>query len=78
MKSEAQGWNHFDATLLRAVDELYTNTFLSDITWKTLTERYDSNQLMDLTFVVGAYNMLAMFLNSFGVQTEECVKNPLE
>ena len=76
--SEAQGWNHFDATLLRAVDELYTNTFLSDITWKTLTERYDSNQLMDLTFVVGAYNMLAMFLNSFGVQTEECVKNPLE
>lgn len=72
--SEAQGWNHFDATLLRAVDELYTNTFISDITWKALTERYNSDQLMDLTFVVGAYNMLAMFLNSFGVQTEDCVK----
>ena len=76
--SEAQGWNHFDATLLRAVDELYTNTFLSDLTWKALTERYDLNQLMDLTFVVGAYNMLAMFLNSFGVQTEDCVKNLLD
>jgi hypothetical protein len=33
---------------------------------------------MDLTFVVGAYNMLAMFLNSFGVQTEDCVKNLLD
>jgi alkylhydroperoxidase family enzyme len=76
--SEAQGWNHFDATLLRAVDELYTNTFLSEETWKALNNHYDLNQVMDLTFVVGAYNMLAMFLNSFGVQTEDCVKNLLD
>jgi alkylhydroperoxidase family enzyme len=76
--SKAQGWNHFDATLLCAVDELHTNTFLSEKTWKTLTVQYNINQVMDLTFVVGAYNMLAMFLNSFGVQTEDCVKNLLE
>ncbi|MFW9880446.1 MAG: carboxymuconolactone decarboxylase family protein [Candidatus Thorarchaeota archaeon] len=76
--SEAQGWNHFDAALLRAVDELYKNTFISEVTWKSLTKYYDSFQLMDLTFVVGAYNMLAMFLNSFGIQTEDCVKNLLD
>ncbi|MFX1344790.1 MAG: hypothetical protein ACFFAI_06760, partial [Promethearchaeota archaeon] len=75
---KAQGWNHFDATLLRAVDELHTNTFLSEKTWKHLTEKYNLNQIMDLTFVVGAYNMLAMFLNSFGIQTEDCVKNLLD
>ncbi|MFX0082617.1 MAG: carboxymuconolactone decarboxylase family protein [Candidatus Hodarchaeota archaeon] len=76
--SEIQGWNPFDATLVRAADELYRNTFISEKTWKTLTERYDSNQIMDLTFVVGAYNMLAMFLNSFGVQTEDCVKRIID
>lgn len=76
--SEAQGWNLFDSALLRAVDELYTNTFLSKGTWRVLTERYNLNQLMDVTFVVGAYNMLAMFLNSFGVQTEDCVKDLLD
>ncbi len=71
---EAQDWNHFDATLLRAVDELYTNTFMSEKTWNELIVHYTVNQVMDVTFVVGAYNMLAMFLNSFGIQTEDCVK----
>ena len=73
--TKAEGWKPFDIALIRSVDELYTNTFISNPTWKALSECYNPNQLMDLVFTVGGYNMLAMFLNSFGAQTEDCVKN---
>ncbi len=76
--SDAQGWSPFDMTLLRAVDELHQNKIISEKTWKSLSEQYDTQQLMDLIMVVGAYNMLAMFMNSFGLQTEDCVKKMLD
>jgi alkylhydroperoxidase family enzyme len=75
--TEAQGWSNFDKTLLKAVDELYTDRNLSETTWNELSKNYNSNQLMDLIFVVGAYNMLAMFMKSIGFKTEECVKQSL-
>ncbi|MFX1340304.1 MAG: carboxymuconolactone decarboxylase family protein [Promethearchaeota archaeon] len=68
---DAESWDPFDATLLHAVDELYKDAFITDQTWNALAERYNTHQLMDLVFTVGFYNMLAMALNSFGVQLEE-------
>ena len=41
-------------------------------------KEYTTHQLMDLIFTVSSYNLLAMFLNSFGIQTEDCVKNLLK
>lgn len=76
--TEAEGWKPFDIALIRSVDELYTTAFVSNPTWKDLSDRYNSYQLMDLVFTVGGYNMLAMFLNSFGAQTEDCVKKIIE
>ncbi|MFX1407140.1 MAG: carboxymuconolactone decarboxylase family protein [Promethearchaeota archaeon] len=67
----AEGWNEFEKTLIRAVDELHTNAFISDVTWKKLSEKYDDKKLMDLIFTVGEYNLVSMFLNSVGVQIEE-------
>ncbi len=63
-------WNNFDATLLRAVDELYYDSFISDLTWKTLTESYSIHQLLDLIFTVGQYNLVSMALNTIGIQLE--------
>jgi alkylhydroperoxidase family enzyme len=68
---DAGTWNDFDRTLLRAVDELHRDAFLSDATWNTLRERYNEHQMMDLVFAVGQYAMVSMALNSFGVQLEE-------
>ncbi|MBA7662399.1 hypothetical protein ES703_70428 [subsurface metagenome] len=71
---DSEGWDPFDVTLLRAVDELFIDAFITEETWKVLSEKYNTNQLMDLIFTVGYYNMLAMALNSFGVQQEEGLK----
>jgi 4-carboxymuconolactone decarboxylase len=67
----APGWDQFDATLLRAVDELHSDAFITDATWNALAKRYDEKQLMDLVMTVGDYNTVSMFLNTMGVQLEE-------
>lgn len=68
---DAEGWDPFEATLLRAVDELHGDAFLSDATWNELAARYDTMQLMDLVFTVGQYNLVSMALNTLGVQQDE-------
>ena len=72
--ASAAGWSDFDATLLRAVDELHSEAFVSDKTWAALSERYNDQQLMDVVFTVGQYNMVSMALNSFGVQLDKGVE----
>jgi alkylhydroperoxidase family enzyme len=44
---------------------------VSDETWAQLQGRYDKRQIMEVVFTVGQYNMVAMYLNSLGVQFEE-------
>lgn len=68
---QAPGWNAFDASLVRAADDLYQSMFIGDATWNKLAKRYDTHQMMDLVMTVGGYHMLAMALNSFGVQIEQ-------
>lgn len=68
---DAPGWAPFDAALLRAADELHTDSFIGDSTWKALAARYNHEQLLDLIFAAGQYKLVAMALNSCGVQLEE-------
>jgi 4-carboxymuconolactone decarboxylase len=70
---DASGWDAFDATLLRAADELHAEARLSDLTWNALAERYDERQLVEVPMVVGHYHMVAFTLNSLGVPLEEGV-----
>jgi alkylhydroperoxidase family enzyme len=67
---EAAGLDEFDRVQLRAVDELRRDAFLSDATWQALAERYDTQQILDLIFTVGQYQLVSMALNSLGVQLE--------
>src|SRR5690606_32363236 len=64
------GWDAFEATLLRAADELYVDAMLSDPTWAALAERYDVPQLVDAIDTVGALTMHAGALNTLGVAVE--------
>jgi len=73
-----EGWDSFEATLVRAVDELYTESCISDSTWKILSERYKTNQLIEILFIVGYYNLLALALNSLGAQLEGMYKSNQE
>jgi len=67
------GWEAFDATLLRAADELHGDDCLSDATYAALTARYDAQQLLDVVFTVGQYHTVSMALNSLRVQRDDGV-----
>ncbi len=71
---DAAGWSDHENLLLEAVSELLDDTFLSDPTWAGLGTTYDKQQILDLIFTVGNYKMLAMALNSLGVQLDAGLK----
>lgn len=64
---DAAGWDPLDRYLLSAADELIGDGCISDETWRGLSEDLDDQQLMDVVFTVGAYEILAMAFRSFGV-----------
>jgi 4-carboxymuconolactone decarboxylase len=74
---DAAGWEAFEATLLRAADEMHVDSFISDGTWQTLSAHYNTNQLVDLIDGVGAFTMHAGAINSLGVEIETDVPDRL-
>jgi len=68
---EDPAWGPLDRALLTAVDELIAEAKIGDLTWAALAEELDEEQLMDLVFTVGAYEVLAMAFHSFGVEPDE-------
>jgi 4-carboxymuconolactone decarboxylase len=66
----AAGWGERDKLLLEATDELYKDAFITDATWQGLGKHYNTQQLMDIVFTVGQYNLVSMALNTLGVQLD--------
>jgi alkylhydroperoxidase family enzyme len=69
--SGATGWSPWERALMRAVEELLTNQFITDMTWHALAQQYSDAQMLDAILVVGQDTMLAMFANSVGVPVEQ-------
>ena len=67
---DAKGWDAFEASVLRAADELHVDSFVSDTTWQTLRARYNTNQMVDLVDTVGTLTMHAGAFNSLGIEIE--------
>jgi 4-carboxymuconolactone decarboxylase len=65
------GWSRHEAALLQAADDLFENSVVSDETWKILSEKYNTQQMMDLVFTIGQYNLVSWVLNSFGVPLDD-------
>jgi 4-carboxymuconolactone decarboxylase len=67
---DAAGWSDRDRAILAAVDELHTDAFVGDATWRALESHFDTEQLLDLIFTIGQYNLVSMVLNTLGVQLD--------
>jgi alkylhydroperoxidase family enzyme len=66
----AAGWDQLDADLIRAVDETHKHARIQKSTWGRLAGHLSTVQLMDLVFLIGCYDVLAMAFNTFAVQLE--------
>lgn len=59
-----------DQAVVRAVDDLTADSTISQTTWDLLAGLFTQQQCMDLTFTIGGYLLLALAVNTFGVQQE--------
>ena len=64
-------WSALERAMLTAADELVDEASVSDATWAALARELDQQQLMDLVFTVGAYELLAMAFRAFGVELDD-------
>jgi alkylhydroperoxidase family enzyme len=68
---DAPGWSPVERAMVRAVDELLADALITEGTWAVLAGELDDQQLMDLVFTVGAYELLAMAFRTFGVELDD-------
>lgn len=62
--------NADDDVIVCAVDDLVAFHTITQSTWNRLAEGLDENQRMDLVFLIGGYQLLALAINAFGVESE--------
>jgi 4-carboxymuconolactone decarboxylase len=67
---DAPGWDPFEATLLRAADQLFRNTSIADATWKALSAKYDLFHLMDAVMTITDFTTTSLLYNTLGVQPD--------
>jgi 4-carboxymuconolactone decarboxylase len=60
-----------DRTVVRAVDDLVTHHTVTPPTWEEVEATFSDEQRMDLVFTIGGYLLLAIAVNTFGVQEEQ-------
>lgn len=70
-KPDEAGWNSVEAAVIRSVDELLKSARIADDTWNTLLPELGVQKLVELIHVVGNYDLIAMFMNSTGMELEE-------
>ena len=64
------GWGQWDATVLRAADELYRDAFLGGSTWDVMATRYNARQMIDATLTAAESIMRSVTANALGVQPD--------
>ena len=68
--AEDPAWSEHDAQLIRLADELHERCSVSDALWGSLTERFSSDQLLELVITAGWYRLLSYVINAAGVERE--------
>ena len=61
----------FERAVIRATDELVENKKLGDANWRALTSEWNTRQVLDFLFTVGAYVMVAGVMRSAGVERKQ-------
>jgi alkylhydroperoxidase family enzyme len=65
-----EGRSDWDRIVLRATEEIYRDQNITDETWEALAQQYSEWQLMELVFLAGCYQTMAMLTKTFGMQLE--------
>lgn len=68
---DAPFWDDIEAAMLRSVDELIHDGVISESTWHELASHLDKQQILDLIFTVGLYDILARLFASLDLTIDD-------
>jgi len=63
-------WDEKTTAFVTGVDELVAHKRITDSTWAALSRHYSQDQLVEYCMLVGHYIMVAVTINSVGIQVE--------
>jgi 4-carboxymuconolactone decarboxylase len=69
--SSAPGWSKRDRAIVRAVEELHSDSMISDDTWSDLQEVYNDKKLIEVVILAGQYKTVAYYQNSLRLPLPE-------
>ena len=69
--STASGWSDHDRAIVKGVEELVDDTYLSDATWDALAKMWDETQMLEFPMLVGLYLTTAMQQNSIRLRLHD-------
>ncbi len=64
---DAPGWTAAQSALLRACDEIHDERRIGTATWQALRAQFSETQMIEISLLIGHYEMLAGLLNSAGL-----------
>ena len=67
---DAEGWSESQRALLRACDEFNTEGRIGEQTWTELATHFDRQNLVEITMLIGHYEMLAGVIGTIGIRPE--------
>ena len=59
-----------DAVLLRAAEELHHGQCIAEPTWSAMADRYSLEQQMEVVYLAGCFQSVAMLTKTFGIELE--------
>jgi 4-carboxymuconolactone decarboxylase len=69
--ASSPAWDALEKSLIRAADELYRDTVVSDATWRVLAPQLGTELTMTAVVTVSDFRAISLSLNAYGVQLEE-------
>lgn len=67
--------NEREKSLIASCDEFVAQQFISENTWHKLSQFFSEKLLIEISMLIGHYQMLAGFLNSTGLRLEPSAEN---
>ncbi len=69
--SSAPGWSTRDRAIVRAMEELQSDSMITDATWADLRGFYNDKRLIELVILAGQYKTVAYYQNSLRLPLPE-------
>ena len=67
-------WSDFEAALLLAADDLLSDRVIGEAARATLAAELETDQILDVIFIVRTFETLAVMMRSVGVQPDDAFR----